>query len=82
MSRNRLLRLLAPLQITAALGCAPAYHCYSGCYVNCKYCPPPPLPYSSYSDCACHSRPAEPYLHVETAAANAVDLDNEQESAW
>ena len=43
-------------------GCAPAYHCYSGCRVNCKYCPPRPLEYSSYCGCTCHSCQAQRYL--------------------
>lgn len=43
-------------------GCAPAYHSYSGCRVNCRYCIPPPLPQVSYPSCVCHSCAAEPYL--------------------
>lgn len=46
---------------TLAFGCAPAYHRYSRGCVPCKYCAPPPLPYSPYG-CACHSQQAEPYL--------------------
>ncbi len=47
---------------TAVLGCAPGYRCYRGCHVDCRYCPPPPLPYSLYDECVCHSCPARPYL--------------------
>lgn len=51
--------------ISAGAGCAPAYHCYSGCCVNCKYCTPPPLPYTEYKGCVCHSCVAERYLKSE-----------------
>lgn len=53
---------------TALLGCAPGYRCYRGCHVDCRYCPPPPLPYSLYGECVCHSRPARPYLEEPGAA--------------
>ena len=59
---NRSLRWLAPLAMILAGGCAPAYHSYSGCYVNCKYCAPPPLPYTHYEGCVCHSCAASQYL--------------------
>lgn len=43
-------------------GCSPAYYRYSGCHVDCKYCPPSPLPYVHYDGCACHSCAASKYL--------------------
>ena len=62
------LRLIVPLAFTLAAGCAPAYHNYSGCYVDCHYCPPPPLPYAQYNECVCHSCPVQPYLHAVAVA--------------
>jgi len=53
---------LGVLTLTLAMGCASAYHCYSGCRVNCRYCPPPPLPYTGYPGCVCHSCAASRYL--------------------
>lgn len=57
--------LVASLLMTLAAGCAPAYHSYSGCQVDCKYCAPPPLPYTRYDGCVCHSCAASKYLSVE-----------------
>ena len=54
--------LLASLVMVVATGCAPAYHSYSGCRVNCRYCPRAPLPYTHYDDCVCHSCAASRYL--------------------
>ena len=48
--------------LALAGGCAPAYRCYSDCRVNCKYCPPPPLPYTQYDGCVCHSCVGAEYL--------------------
>jgi hypothetical protein len=64
---------LGALTLTLAMGCAPAYHCYSGCHVNCQYCPPPPLPYTSYSGCACHSCAASKYLSVLPTTVEPTD---------
>lgn len=52
---------------TAVPGCAPGYRCYRGCHVDCRYCPPPPLPYSSYNEHVCHSCPARHYLEERRA---------------
>jgi len=66
MTSSRLLmRFLGPLALALAAGCAPAYHAYPGCYVDCKYCPPPPLPYAHYQGCACHSCAAASYLSAQ-----------------
>lgn len=65
---TKTLCLIATVIAIAAVGCAPAYHCYSGCYVDCKYCPPPPLPYAHYNECVCHSCAAQPYLHAVAVA--------------
>ncbi|QDU74544.1 hypothetical protein Pan97_15530 [Bremerella volcania] len=62
-----LLRSIVPLALTLAVGCAPAYHSYSGCRVDCKYCAPPPLPYTHYEGCVCHSSAVSQYLTVDTA---------------
>ncbi len=52
INAKTLIRCLAPLLMTLAAGCAPAYHSYSGCYVDCKYAPPP-LPYVNDHGCVC-----------------------------
>jgi len=57
-----LLRVLATTILLFVGGCAPAYHSYSECRVNCRYCPPRPLAYPHYCDCQCHSCQAQPYL--------------------
>lgn len=57
-----LLRSLAVLAMVVASGCAPAYHSYKGCHVDCRYCPPPPLAYTHYEGCVCHTCAASPYL--------------------
>ena len=58
-------RWLALVAIVLIGGCAPAYHSYSGCYVDCKYCAPPPLPYTHYEGCVCHSCAASKYLSLQ-----------------
>jgi|GEM_PF-2321660 len=63
MIRTRIcLQSLVPLILILASGCAPTYHSYSGCHVECKYCAPEPLPYSHYKGCVCHSCAAAKYL--------------------
>ena len=59
------LRLLVLLLMLLMGGCAPAYHCYPGCRVNCKYCPPCPLSHRPYDGCVCHSCAASKYLLPE-----------------
>ena len=39
------------LAVLALSGCAPAYNSYSDGCVPYNHCPPPPLPYTSYSGC-------------------------------
>ena len=65
-------RLLGMLAISLTMGCASAYHDYSECRVNCRYCVPPPLPYTHYDECVCHSCAASKYL---TAAAPAIPTE-------
>ena len=72
--RSALLCVALPLFATWVSGCAPAYHCYSGCRIPCKYCPPPPLPYPHYGGCLCHSHPAERYLAVPLADGREGDV--------
>ena len=55
-------RWLAVPLIVLALGCAPAYRSYPGCHVDCRYCPPPALPFVHYDECVCHSCAASEYL--------------------
>jgi len=59
---NASMRLLAATILLFVGGCAPAYHDYSGCRVNCRYCPPKPLEYPHYCGCQCHSCAASKYL--------------------
>lgn len=77
----RLTRLLMPLALMGATipfaGCAPAYHCYSECHVNCRYCPPSPMPYTTYDARACHSWQAAKYLNGQPSAGKA-EARNEQ----
>ena len=74
---TQFIRMVGPAAMLLMVGCAPAYHSYSDCYVNCKYCPPPPLAYRHYDDCVCHSCAAEPYLtrSVSTNQQQADSLD-------
>jgi hypothetical protein len=61
--------MLLPL----ALGCASAYHSYQTCEVNCRYCPEPPLPYTAYPGCVCHSCAAQPYLNAHAESQGALE---------
>lgn len=61
-SRSVRLRLFGMIVLIFVGGCAPAYHSYSGCRVNCKYCPLCPLPYCQYKECVCHSCAASKYM--------------------
>lgn len=66
--------------ITVALsGCAPAYHSYSECRVDCKYCAPPPLPFLHYEGCVCHSCVAYQHLHTHATSATLDDDGHEAE---
>jgi len=62
LTAYRIVRWLSPLALVCMIGCASAYHSYSGCSVPCKYCVPAPLPYAQYDERVCHSDAAEPYL--------------------
>ena len=55
-------RLIGLLIITVSFGCASAYHDYTECRVDCRYCVPPPLPFPHYDECVCHSCAASEYL--------------------
>lgn len=44
-------------------GCAPAYHRYAEGCVECRYCPPSPLPYSHYHVCDCR-------VHLASTSSN------------
>jgi hypothetical protein len=61
-------------------GCAPAYRCYSGCCVNCKYCAPPPLAYVHYPNCVCHACVASGYLSDPTRPLSANSAPVEQDA--
>ncbi len=60
--------------VVVVTGCAPAYHCYKGCDVDCRYCPPPSLPYTHYDGCACHSCAVSPYLSKWSESVNEKNL--------
>ena len=72
MIATKLVRWLSPLAFVCMIGCASAYHSYSGCRVPCKYCVPAPLPYAQYDERVCHSDAAEPYLAGNAAPAIAA----------
>jgi len=76
------LRSILPLALTLTAGCAPAYHSYSGCYVDCKYCTPSPLPYTHYEGCVCHSCAASNYLASHPQPSDDADerTNNDVES--
>jgi hypothetical protein len=76
MNKTKWTHYLALLLTTLVAGCATAYHCYSGCRIDCRYCPPPPLPYSDYAGCACHSRAVSRYL---TVPAQSIQLQTDDE---
>ncbi len=58
-------RSVALLAATLVTGCAPAYHSYSGCYVDCTYCLPPPLPLTGYEEDVCHADVVSRYLTAQ-----------------
>ncbi|MCA9145933.1 MAG: hypothetical protein H6822_24220 [Planctomycetaceae bacterium] len=68
LNATNALRWLALLALVLIAGCATAYHSYSGCYVDCRYCAPPPLPYIHYEGCVCHSCAASQYLSMPSQA--------------
>ena len=71
-----LIRLLASCAIAAVItqtGCAPAYHSYPGCHVECRYCPPPPIPHVHYPGCVCHSCAALRHINASTPVVSEVD---------
>ena len=73
MNAKTLIRVVALIVLASGIGCAPAYHRYSGCNADCQYCAPPPLPYTHYDGCACHACAAEPYLRAGRAAAEDAE---------
>ncbi len=56
---------LATLAMLLVTGCAPAYRSYSGCNIDCQYCEPPPLPFTHYEGCVCHSQSVSSYLELQ-----------------
>ena len=63
--------------LLAASGCAPAYYDYLGCYIDCKYCPLPPLPYTQYNDCVCRSCAASRHLAIQPAPVDTEEGGSE-----
>jgi hypothetical protein len=68
-----LMLLLGTLAVLPMCACAPRCFRHTGCHVECKYCPAPPLPYLYYPQCVCHSCPASPYLTVAPDTASDAD---------
>lgn len=69
-------KAIVSIAVLTTAGCAPAYHTYSGCQVDCRYCAPPALPYTKYPDCDCHSRAAEEVV-AATARTAGEETDDE-----
>jgi hypothetical protein len=76
---HKLVVRLGAIGMMLFMGCSPACHCYSGCHVNCRYCPPLPLPYTSYSGCVCHSSAASKYLSVVPGTVELTDNGPERD---
>jgi hypothetical protein len=74
---SQCVRLLGIMVLSLTMGCASAYHDYSECRINCRYCAPPPLPYMQYNECVCHSCAASKYLMPVTAPTPAEALPGE-----
>jgi hypothetical protein len=68
--------LLSALAVLPMSGCAPPYFRHNDCYVQCKYCPAPPLPFLYYPDCVCHSCPASPYITLPPATPQPADAND------
>jgi hypothetical protein len=71
MSKTLLLAVAFAVVTALSAGCAADYHAYSGGCVPCVYCPPPPLPYTTY--CACPSSISTGC--DEESSNNAIVLD-------
>ncbi|HAH47845.1 hypothetical protein [Gimesia sp.] len=72
---------IATLGAIMMTGCASTYHSYSGCQVDCQYCDPPPLSYTCYENCVCHSSQVSGYLERLPHHPEAADHgDNNAES--
>ncbi len=71
---------MAPLLVFA--GCASQYDCYTCGRVCCNYCPPKPLPYSTYESCNCTDSIGQAYAatlwtksHLKTAPDHNSNSD-------
>ncbi|WP_339736087.1 hypothetical protein [uncultured Gimesia sp.] len=78
------MRWIATLAVLLVTGCAPAYRTYSGCNIDCQYCEPPPLPYTYYEGCACHSQSVSNYIEyqpqlVEVKRRDGINNDTAKE---
>ncbi len=74
-SINVRLRLITAACVLLVVGCAPAYHSYSGCRINCRYCPPSPLAYPQYCEGQCHSCAASEYLVAENVVSELTFVE-------
>lgn len=73
------MRLLALPTMVLSMGCAPAYHSYSDCTVPCNYGAPPPLPYTHYDDCVCHSHAASVYVAGQSQSLEQVSPEEQRD---
>jgi hypothetical protein len=74
------MKWFSTLGVILMTGCASTYHDYSGSQVDCQYCDPPPLPYTCYDNCVCHSRQVSGYLESlphQYEAAESKDNNDE-----
>ncbi len=56
-----LFRALLLMPLFGLMGCASAYDCYPCGQVSCGYCPPNPLPYTTYQPCNCNDSIGQTY---------------------
>ncbi len=61
IQKSTFIALCGSLLLSLCAGCT-THQRYYGCHVPCKYCAPPPLPYTEYKGCPCHSCAAEKIL--------------------
>ncbi len=73
------MRWFATLGAIMMTGCASTYHSYSSCEIDCQYCDPPPLTYTYYDNCVCHSRQVSGYLESLPHQYESADHGNDND---
>jgi len=83
-SARKIFSLLGLLLMVSSIGCASAYHTYSGCNIRYQYCAPSPLPHASYPGDHCPTPAAglyasDPMVPSEKAPepSDLVDLPSD-----